>query len=348
MSLSNFNLPLFLKIDYDTFPAVGHYIKQYCQVREKVLVVTDSLIEKLYADTLVTYLQKDFSEVEKHIIYDNSLSEASKISYRVISNDNDLVIGIGGGRVLDVAKYASFMCKKTFVSIPTAIAHDGLASPIAVLKCDSDKTKSLGCRIPSGIIVDLKIIKSSPTQLIKAGIGDILSNKTAIYDWKLANTRVGEPINDFALLLSNTAVNSILNFKHKDLGNLEFLYQLCEAVVLSGLAMEIAGTSRPCSGSEHLFSHALDQYTTSQNLHGIQVALGAIISSYMQGQDYQQLIEFLQTFGIPTHLVTIGISEEDYLTAMLNARSTRKGRYTIFDEYDLSMDNLKEVYRKIF
>jgi glycerol-1-phosphate dehydrogenase [NAD(P)+] len=348
MNLSKFNLPLFLKIEYDCFKRIADIIAGNTAGGNKCLVITDSMIKKMYARELVSSMNEKGFDTSLYLIQDNSVAEAIQISNLVINEDYESIIGIGGGKVLDVSKYAAFMCKKLFISIPTAIAHDGLASPIAVLKCDNGKTKSLGSKIPSGVIIDLNIIQHSPRQLIKAGIGDILSNITAIYDWELAHKRMGEEISDFALLLSRTAVNSILNFNNKDLSNIDFLTQLSESIILSGLAMEMAGTSRPCSGSEHLFSHSMDQHISAGNLHGIQVALGSILSAYLQGQDYQEMIDFLKTFDIPTNLQDIGVNVNDFITVVSNARSTRKGRYTIFDEVDLSPGNLESIYKEIF
>jgi len=228
--------------------------------------------------------------------------------------------------VEDVSKYAAFISKKEFISIPTAIAHDGIASPIAVLKCDNS-IKSLGCRVPSGIIIDLRVISQAPINLIKAGIGDTLSNLIAIKDWKLAHKRGKEKINDFALLLSETAVNAALNYKDKNIKNISFLQQVAESLVLSGLAMNIAGSSRPCSGSEHLISHSMDRLNKG-NLHGIQVAVSSIISSYLYNDDYKQVINFLNIFEIPTTLKELNISYDEYIDIMLNAKSTRPNRYT--------------------
>jgi len=176
----------------------------------KAVLVTDKTIEKLYGDIVYEQLKDIFKKVEKKIINDNLLDSSFELALFVINNDYNVIVELGGGKVLDVSKYAAFISKKEFISIPTAIAHDGIASLIAVLKCENS-VKSLGCRVPSGIIIDLKIISHAPINLIKAGIGDTLSNLIAIKDWKLANKKGKEKINDFALLLSETAVNAVLN-----------------------------------------------------------------------------------------------------------------------------------------
>lgn len=346
MYLEKFEMPFFLKIDYNNIYNLSEIIKENKNSKRKAILVTDKTIEKLYGNIVYEQLKVIFKNVEKKIINDNSLNSSFDLALFVINNDYNVIVGLGGGKVLDVSKYAAFISKKEFISIPTAIAHDGIASPIAVLKCQNS-VKSLGCKVPSGIIIDLKVISQAPINLIKAGIGDTLSNLIAIKDWKLAHKRGKGKINDFALLLSETAVNAVLNYKDKNIKNIRFLRQVAESLVLSGLAMNIAGNSRPCSGSEHLISHSMDRLNKG-NLHGIQVAVSSIISSYLHNDDYKKIINFLNIFEIPTTLKELNISYDEYMDIMLNARSTRPNRYTILDEIDMGKNNLEKIYKDLF
>jgi glycerol-1-phosphate dehydrogenase [NAD(P)+] len=346
MILEKFEMPFFLKIDNGIIFNLKEILKENENPSRNVLLITDKTVDKLYGDIVYKQLNNIFREVKKRILNDNMLNSSFNLALFVINNDYNVIIGLGGGKVLDVSKYAAFISKKEFISIPTAIAHDGIASPIAVLKCDNS-VKSLGCRVPSGIIIDLKVISHAPINLIKAGIGDTLSNLIAIKDWKLAHKRGKEKINDFALLLSETAINAVLNCKDKNIKNIGFLQQVAESLVLSGLAMNIAGSSRPCSGSEHLISHSMDRLDKG-NLHGIQVAVSSIISSYLYNDDYKKIINFLNIFEIPTTLKELNISYDEYMDIMLNAKSTRPNRYTILDEIDMSKNNLEKIYKNLF
>jgi len=346
MILEKFEMPFFLKIDDGIIFNLKEILKENEDPSRNVLLITDKTVDKLYGDIVYKQLNNIFREVKKRIVNDNMLDSSFNLAHFVINNDCQIIIGLGGGKVLDVSKYAAFISKKEFISIPTAIAHDGIASPIAVLKCENS-IKSLGCRVPSGIIIDLKIISHAPINLIKAGIGDTLSNLTAIKDWKLAYKRGKEKINDFALLLSETAVNAILNYENKSIKDVGFLQQVAESLVLSGLAMNIAGSSRPCSGSEHLISHSMDRINKG-NLHGMQVAVSSIISSYLYNDDYKKIINFLNIFEIPTTLKELNISYGEYIDIMLNAKSTRPNRYTILDEIDMGKNNLEQIYKDLF
>lgn len=346
LTLEKFEMPFFLKIDEEIIFNLKEILMENEDLSGKAMLVTDKIIEELYGTIVYEQLKNIFKKVEKKIINDNSLNSSFDLALFVINNDYNVIVGLGGGKVLDVSKYAAFISKKEFISIPTTIAHDGIASPIAVLKCENS-VKSLGCRVPSGIIIDLKVISHAPINLIKAGIGDTLSNLIAVKDWKLAHKRGKAKINDFALLLSETAVNAVLNYKDKNIKNMGFLQQVAESLVLSGLAMNIAGNSRPCSGSEHLISHSMDRLNKG-NLHGIQVAVSSIISSYLYNDDYEQIINFLNIFKIPTTLKELNISYGEYIDIMLNAKSTRPDRYTILDETDLNKNNLEKIYKDLF
>lgn len=339
-------MPVLLKIEPGIINKLNTYLSQFSIQRSKVLFITDNVINDLYGRVVIEQLEGIFDHVDSIVNQDNNIQESFALTSYIISNDIDLLLGMGGGKVLDVCKHAAFMSKVKFVSIPTALAHDGVASPIAVLKTEAG-IKSLGCKVPSGILIDLDIIKNSPIMLKKAGIGDTLSNYTAILDWKFAESKGKETINDFALLLSNTAFNALLNYKNKDLNDYGFLNQLAESIVLSGLAMNIAGSSRPCSGSEHLISHSMD-LMERENLHGMQVAASSIVSAYLFNKDISRLNNFLKAFGLPNTFQDLGFGKADFIEIIQNARNTRPNRYTILDEVDLSSKNLGEIYNKIY
>lgn len=343
MELSNFDLPYFLKIESGILDELN---KVDINIGDRIILGIGKNVKKLLGDNLISKLQQNYKEIRVIEIESNYLSDCFAISSIVVNQEFDAIIGVGGGKVLDVCKYSAYISKKPFISIPTAIAHDGVASPIAVLQCENG-VKSLGCRVPTGIIADLNVIKNSPKMLIRSGIGDILSNLIAVKDWKLAEKRGKEKVNDFAILLSNLAFTSIFEYRYGDIHDENFLRVLVEATVLSGVAMNIAGSSRPCSGSEHLLSHAMDQFENN-NLHGIQVGIGSIVASYLHGMNPKKIISFLELYGLPTKLADIGFSFEDFLIIMNDARGTRKNRYTILDETDLGRENLQYIYSNCF
>jgi glycerol-1-phosphate dehydrogenase [NAD(P)+] len=339
-------MPFFLKIEKGIISDLYKYLNQFVTLNSRILFITDNLIYQKYGNVVIKQLSSFFENIESIIIQENTISKSFELTSKILSNEIELIVGMGGGKVIDVCKHAAFMSKIKFLSIPTALAHDGVASPIAVLETENG-IKSLGCKVPSGIIIDLEIIRDSPILLKKAGIGDTLSNFTAILDWKNAENKGFAKINDFALLLSDTSFHALLNYKNKDLNDFGFLKQLAESVVLSGLAMNIEGSSRPCSGSEHLISHAMDSMNRN-NLHGMQVAVSSIVTAYIFKQDISILRKFLRTFDLPETFEDLGFDINDFIVIMQNAISTRPNRYTILNETDLSENNLKKMYKNLY
>src|SRR5438046_4069941 len=167
--------------------------------------------------------------------------------------------------------------------VTTYNSNDGLVSPISVIKDANDKTLSLPGKTPFGVVVDINIIRNAPIKFLQAAAGDILSNISATNDWVLSSDNTGERINDLAYMLSRSAAFALIHHESKDIRNRNFLMQVVYCQINSGLAMSLAGTSRPCSGSEHLISHAIDFYNLSENtLHGYQVGSISIFCLYLQ------------------------------------------------------------------
>ena len=333
-----------LKIEVGIIDKIEEILKN-SNIKGNFILVTDEVIYNLYGEKVINQL-KNISNVNVVYVKDNSLSYSISLAKMVIQNEIDNVVGLGGGRVLDVCKYAAYMSKKTFISIPTTIANDGIASPIAVLKQDNGKVKSLGSKMADVILIDTKLISEGPTSLIKAGIGDTISNYMALIDWKLADMRGIEKINDMAYLMSKESLNTLMKTEYNSIC-LEFIEVLANSIVLSGVAMNIAGTSRPVSGSEHLFSHALDFYTDNNNLHGLQVALGTVTMLKIINQDYSKVIDYLKKFDININPKNLNISEEDFIKCMIEAPKMRTNRYTYLNEIELKEENLRKIYKEL-
>ena len=268
------------------------------------------------------------------------------IAERVIATDIDCIVGMGGGRVLDVCKYASFISKRPYLSIPTTAANDGIASPVAVLKRQDDRPKSLGAAIPSMTLIDIDVIASGPIQNIKAGIGDTISNYTALKDWELAVERGKDEMHGFAYLMSQNSLDALMKTKYNSITP-DFIEVLVNSLVLSGIAMDFAGSSRPVSGSEHLFSHALDYYGSKRNLHGIQVALGTVAVLKLIENPIASVTDYLQRFDVNINPKQLGIDEDLFVYCMQHATTMRSNRYTYLHEVDLSTDRVKQIYKEL-
>ncbi len=252
----------------------------------------------------------------------------------------DFIIGVGGGRVVDVAKLAAAKRGVEFVSIPTQASSDGMCSPVAVMVDREGRYDSRGARIPAGVIVDMAVLRSAPAESWRSGLGDLVSNLSAVRDWRLASETVGEEIDDFACLTAEAAALSVVE-EGADLADSDFQQKLIRGLILSGVAMEMAGSSRPASGSEHLISHALDRLLPTPRAHGLQVALGTIAAYLLRGDESERLIAFFRAMKLPVLPLDLGITSEQLLRAIQLGRGTRPGRWTTLDR--LSEDDLKRL-----
>ena len=330
-----------LKIEENAIQKI-YEILSASNIKGKLLFVTDPLIDGLYG-TIVKNQLAQLVNLKSESVNNNSIAYSMSVAERVIATDVDYIVGLGGGKVLDVCKYAAYVSKRPFISIPTTMANDGIASPIAVLKRKDGKPKSLGCVKPSIIIIDTVLIKNSPIQFIKAGIGDTISNHMALMDWDFACSRKQDKMNGFAYLMSRTSLDALMRTKYDTICP-EFINVLANSLVLSGIAMDFAGSSRPVSGSEHLFSHALDYYCEQKNLHGIQVALGTVAVLKILGFEYSEVLNYLKRFEVDINPQHLGINKEDFVLCIQKATTMRNNRYTYLHEANLETDVLTKIY----
>lgn len=333
-----------LKIEAGVLRRLPH-LMEIANMRGKALVIADENVWRLYGAPVEEALDV-FRKHRLEFIEDNTIAHAFSFAERVIATDVDWVLGFGGGRAVDVAKYAAYIAKRPFCSIPTTVANDGLASPIAVLKRKDGLPKSLGCNMPRCTFLDLDVVRSGPLELIRAGIGDTISNYTALADWELACGRGRDVMNDYAYLMSRDALDMLLSWPNNTIDD-AFISILANSLVLSGIAMDFAGTSRPVSGSEHCFSHALDVYGSARNPHGIQVALGALSVLELTGRNASPLWEYLSRFDVKVNPKALGIAKDEFVWCFQHASEMRSGRYTCLDETDLSTGKLESLYDKL-
>ena len=309
------------------------------------LLVSGSHVWEEYGTALLKQVNH-VADVEVHKVKANTMERAMDLAQQALLGDIDFIVGFGGGKATDVGKYTAYIAKKPYVSIPTTLANDGLVSAIAVLKDPESLPRSLGCRMPDVAILDIDIVMNGPIDLVKAGIGDTISNHTALIDWDIAVKAGRESENNYAKLMSSTALDSLINSRFGEIDS-NFLEQLAKCLIFSGIAMEYAGSSRPVSGSEHLFSHALDYYAPQNNLHGIQTALGTIAVLTFTGRPHRQLLDYLSRFEVDINPERLGISKDQFVECFKKAPAMRPGRYTCLNECDLATANLEAAYDQV-
>ena len=251
----------------------------------------------------------------------------------------DAIVAVGGGRCLDVAKLASARAGLVNVAVPTQLSHDGICSPVAVVPNDEGISESLGAVEPRYVYLSMPTLLRAPVDSARAGIGDLLANPLALKDWALAVERGLDDMDQRAWDMSVESFELIQDDLDTDpatrASDPEFHRRLADALVLSGMAMVVSGTSRPASGGEHEISHAIDSLYGGRALHGAQVAFGCIFSVALWGEDVDMFRGRLRTLGLPDAPDKLGLTRDDLVEILLAAPETRPGRFTIIEESNL-------------
>jgi glycerol-1-phosphate dehydrogenase [NAD(P)+] len=256
----------------------------------------------------------------------------------------DTVVGLGGGKVIDVTKYAAARLGLPMVAVATNLAHDGICSPVSTLRNDAG-SGSYGVPGPIGVVIDLDLVRAAPARFVRAGIGEALSNISAVADWELSRRETGEPVDGLAAAMSRTAAEAVLG-QSGTIADDSFLAVLAEALVLSGVAMSVAGTSRPGSGACHEINHAINElFPDKAAQHGEQVGVGAAFATHLRGDRARAagIVRVLRGHGLPVVPADLGLGIDDFAEAVGYAPRTRPGRYTILEHLDLAPSDLRDA-----
>ncbi|RLF85998.1 NAD(P)-dependent glycerol-1-phosphate dehydrogenase [Thermococci archaeon] len=304
---------------------------------ENVLILYGPKTKEIAGKDVEMYL-KNFFYVKNLLIKEASMKNVQKAIETIRNENMDWVLGVGGGSIIDVAKLASFKADVPFISFPTTASHDGIASANASIR-DLEAKTSIKARPPVAVIADVNIIKTAPYRYLAAGVGDMISNLTAVKDWELAHKIKGEYFSEYAASLSLMSAKMVIkNANIIRLGNEESVRKAIKGLISSGVAMSIAGSSRPASGAEHLFSHALDAIVPKPALHGEQCGVGTIIMAYLHGLNWKKIRETLKRVGAPTNAYELEIDPEFIIEALTIAHTIRPERYTILGKDGLTKE----------
>jgi glycerol-1-phosphate dehydrogenase [NAD(P)+] len=258
-----------------------------------------------------------------------SIEEAQAL-FAALPQRASAVIGLGGGRALDVAKYVSFLARVPYLAVPTSLSNDGFCSPQSSLTVAGAR-RSLPSSMPFGVVIDSAVTQAAPLSLWWSGIGDLVSKVTAVQDWKLAFHARGTPVDDFAALLSDASVRQFMARPAHDPDGDRLLGT---ALMLNGVAMEVCGSSRPASGSEHLISHALDAIAREPRLHGLQVGVAAYIASRLQGAGTEEIAELFERTRFWDAFREHPLSRAEWMEAVRMAPGMKEDFYTVLSERD--------------
>lgn len=326
------SMPEILKVDVNILQNVGSYLAQM-GLRKVVLLFGNGLIEMFGARIMDGMASSDVEVLMYQEMDTVKVEDIMRLAFS-FPNTTQAVVGIGGGKVIDAAKYCGFLRDIPFISIPTSSSSDGFSSASASLIVDGHR-KSLPARIAHGIIVDSEVIKSAPKSFLFSGIGDMVSKITALYDWEYESEKGYSQIDDFAYMTAKKAVNSFVRTPFTSIDDPKFIRELMDSLAMSGIANEIAGSSAPTSGSEHLISHALDMMLERPQLHGIQVGVATYLMSVVQNHRYKRVNTVFTETGFWDYVATLEMKKNDFAEAIKIAPSVKPYRYTYLhnDEY---------------
>ncbi len=251
-------------------------------------------------------------------------------------------IGAGGGSVIDVAKLAAFEHGPAWISVPTSASHDGICSGRASIK-ETTGSSSIDAKPPAAIVADTKIISQAPFRMLAAGCADVISNLTAVLDYELAHRLKGEEYSSFAAVLARTAAEQIMeNTQIIRPGIEQASWLVVKSLVVSGVSMAVAGTSRPASGAEHLFGHAIDRIAPGP-MHGEVVGVGSILMMHLHGGDWESIRGALGDIGAPTNAKELGVPAKKMIEALTTCHKLRPDRYTILGESGLTKNAAEKL-----
>lgn len=235
--------------------------------------------------------------------------------YECLSVENDVLIALGSGTIHDITRYVAYNKDIPFISVPTAASVDGFVSTVAAMTWRGYK-KTFTAVSPIYVVADTDIFKEAPYRLTASGVSDLIGKYTALVDWKISSIVIGEYICNKVCNMEIDAVNKLCEcVDDLVLGKSEAYEQLMYALILSGLAMQIIGNSRPASGAEHHMSHLWEMEVINKHLdayHGEKVSVGLILVM----EEYKKI-----------------------------KKSIENGRCRVKKYYGLEEDILKEVFK---
>jgi glycerol-1-phosphate dehydrogenase [NAD(P)+] len=332
---SQIAIPTLVRVKDGALDRLGVYLRRHGRLKVAVLI-SKGLLPELAERVARSLRHHEIEELAWIEVADNDVESAARL-FAGLPTDLSAVVGVGGGKALDAAKYVAYLGKLPYFAAPTSLSNDGFCSPQSSLTIRG-KRRSLPAAIPFGVVVDTAVCGAAPRLLTLSGVGDLVAKLSAVHDWKQAFHQTGEPVDDFAALLSDSSTRAFLSHPRFDEHGIRLL---ATALLLNGIAMEICGSSRPASGSEHLISHALDALSARPRLHGLQVGVATYIVSCLQGVNVDRIGALFDATEFWEAIAADPFSRSEWLEAIRAAPSIKRDFYTVLS----SRDVLPEVER---
>ncbi len=322
------NIPTLVRVKPGALDRMGIYATRYGL--ERVAVIQSQDLPSSIVDRFNGSLEEHGVQILLQQTCRDAAMEQAQALFADLPARTQAVIGLGGGKALDMGKYVAFLAGLPYLSVPTSLSNDGFCSPQSSLTV-AGRRRSLPSRMPFGVVIDTDVTLAAPIVLWWSGVGDLVAKITAVRDWKLAFHARGTLVDDFAALLSDATVSQFMARPHRDR---EGERLLGTALMLNGVAMEICGSSRPASGSEHLISHALDVSSRTPRLHGLHVGVATYLVSHLQGNGTQEIARLFDQTRFLDAFRDRPLSRAEWIHAVRLAPGLKDDFHTVLSERD--------------
>jgi len=262
----------------------------------------------------------------------------------------DVVLGIGGGAAIDLAKYIAWRTEAKLVVVPTIISADAVVTREVAVR-EGGRVRYVGNKVPDEVLVDYATIQNAPKRLNRAGTGDILSIHTALYDWKLASEKNLEEFDEDIAKESKNLLRILRNHSAEIREVTEEGIKLLMELYLKETELcHNFGSSRPEEGSEHFFAYNLEYLTRKHFLHGEAVGLGVFLMAHLQNNEPNEIAEIMERIGLNYKPSAVGVTLEEVrkaLTTLKKYVEEEKLPYSVINKADLNNATIDKLVEKI-
>jgi glycerol-1-phosphate dehydrogenase [NAD(P)+] len=305
---------------------------------ESALVIAGSKTYDIAGRTVKQLLEDKKMNVDTFLVETATIKDVKAVEERIKLLKPQIIFGVGGGTKIDVAKCSSARQGIPFISVPTTASHDGIASPLSSIK-GLGTPYSVMAQAPLAIIADTNIIMQAPWRFAISGCADVVAKLTAVKDWKLAHEEKKEYYGAYAASLALMSARLVIeNAELIQEKTEEGIRVVIEALISCGVSMSIAGSSRPCSGSEHIFSHSLETVSANCSMHGERCGVGAIMMAYLHKANWKRVRDTLRKLQAPTNAQELNVDKKEIVNALKLSPTLRPDRYTILNKLNLSTE----------
>lgn len=270
-------------IGFHVLEKTAAYVKKYNGT--KAFILADRNTYRAAGEKVVSVLTKEGIPYTLHLLKEERPEPDEKNVGSVflhLEADCDIIIGVGSGVINDICKIAAFKTGLPFIIVGTAPSMDGYASSTSSVIRDGLKV-SVDSACPNVILGDLEVLRDAPMEMIRAGLGDMLAKYISVCEWRIGHLVTGEYYcEEVAKMIRSALKKCVDNAGGIVSRDPAAVKAVMEGLILSGIAADYAGVSRPVSGVEHYYSHLWDmralEFGTPWSLHGIQCGIGTALA----------------------------------------------------------------------